>query len=48
MNVYFFRTNTLIIIGFILSYLLDDFLQDIVMDEVRVAKSSVSEAKKLH
>ena len=47
-NVYFFRTNTLIIMGFISSYLLDDFLQDIVIDEVRVAKSSVPETKKLH
>ena len=47
-NVYFFRTNTLIIMGFIWSYLLDDFLQDIVIDEVRITKSSVPEAKKLH
>ena len=46
-NVYFFRTNTFTIMGFIWSYLLDDFLQNIDIDEVRVAKSSVPETKKL-
>ena len=46
-NVYFFRTNTFTIMGFIWSYLLDNFLQNIDIDEVRVAKSSVPETKKL-